>query len=346
MKNILLSFAALMIAAVASAQTDVTFDFTANEWGHATGTVSNATTELTKLSKDNVDIIFKYGTRSTLPYYNSNGPQVRVMQNNVIKVYAPEGKAVTKIVFTHGDYFNLSADGLSGDVWTGNSAAVKFTSTGSNFINKMVVTIADMTAETIIPTESDETVNIAIEDYGETDDSNLTADVNIVKGASGGASRAYVTLPYTTSTSALVSKNKWYYNTSTFTVGLRIFNETITIKTDPDKIIKEISMTLGNYNTANKINGATTTKTILQSGLEINSETVEMEIAGQTIIYNINVTLADKAITPYSPATGINNANAEADAAKANVVKKYVDGKQVVIEKNGKKYNVAGAQIK
>lgn len=46
---------------------------------------------------------------------------------------------------------------------------------------------------------------------------------------------------------------------------------------------------------------------------------------------------------PSDP-TGINTV--ATDAAKANVVKKYVDGKQVVIEKNGKKYNVAGAQIK
>lgn len=46
---------------------------------------------------------------------------------------------------------------------------------------------------------------------------------------------------------------------------------------------------------------------------------------------------------PEDP-TGINTV--ATDAAKANVVKKYVDGKQVVIEKNGKKYNVAGAQIK
>ena len=45
-----------------------------------------------------------------------------------------------------------------------------------------------------------------------------------------------------------------------------------------------------------------------------------------------------------SDPTGINTV--ATDAAKANVVKKYVDGKQVVIEKNGKKYNVAGAQIK
>lgn len=42
--------------------------------------------------------------------------------------------------------------------------------------------------------------------------------------------------------------------------------------------------------------------------------------------------------------TGINTI--ATDAAKAASVKKYIDGKQVVIEKNGKKFNVAGAQIK
>ena len=57
----------------------------------------------------------------------------------------------------------------------------------------------------------------------------------------------------------------------------------------------------------------------------------------------INAELPEKQTDP-DPSTGINTV--ATDAAKANVVKKYVDGKQVVIEKNGKKYNVAGAQIK
>ena len=65
-------------------------------------------------------------------------------------------------------------------------------------------------------------------------------------------------------------------------------------------------------------------------------------------IYTITFTPQDvtnpiPAATDADP-TGINTV--ATDAAKANVVKKYVDGKQVVIEKNGKKYNVAGAQIK
>lgn len=42
--------------------------------------------------------------------------------------------------------------------------------------------------------------------------------------------------------------------------------------------------------------------------------------------------------------TGINTV--AADAAQTGAVKKYVEGKQVVIIKNGKKYNVAGALIK
>ena len=56
--------------------------------------------------------------------------------------------------------------------------------------------------------------------------------------------------------------------------------------------------------------------------------------------YSITFTATGEPVAP----TGINTV--ATDAAKANVVKKYVDGKQVVIEKNGKKYNVAGAQIK
>ena len=58
----------------------------------------------------------------------------------------------------------------------------------------------------------------------------------------------------------------------------------------------------------------------------------------------INTELPEVPSDEPSDPTGINTV--ETDAAKANVVKKYVDGKQVVIEKNGKKYNVAGAQIK
>lgn len=50
-----------------------------------------------------------------------------------------------------------------------------------------------------------------------------------------------------------------------------------------------------------------------------------------------------KVVRPNS--TGINTVSAET-IAKANVVKKYFDGKQIVIEKAGKKYTIAGTQIK
>lgn len=43
--------------------------------------------------------------------------------------------------------------------------------------------------------------------------------------------------------------------------------------------------------------------------------------------------------------TGIKDINAEQGVAKAGI-KKYIDGKKVVIEKNGKKFNLAGTQMK
>ena len=58
----------------------------------------------------------------------------------------------------------------------------------------------------------------------------------------------------------------------------------------------------------------------------------------------INTKLPEVPSDEPSDPTGINTV--AADAAQAGAVKKYVDGKQVVIEKNGKKYNVAGALIK
>ena len=50
-----------------------------------------------------------------------------------------------------------------------------------------------------------------------------------------------------------------------------------------------------------------------------------------------------KVVRPNS--TGINTISAET-IAKATAVRKYFDGKQIVIEKAGKKYTIAGAQIK
>lgn len=56
----------------------------------------------------------------------------------------------------------------------------------------------------------------------------------------------------------------------------------------------------------------------------------------------INAELPEKA--DVDPSTGINTVATA--AAQAGAVKKYVEGKQIVIEKGGKKFNVAGAQIK
>lgn len=349
MKKLLLSFAALLCAATLSAQTEVTFDFDANEWGlpEVTDALNPSTGDIKQsIIKNDVMLVVKYGTGTTSP--RMYPAHMRLYSNNVAKIFAPEGKAITKIEFTPdgGDnYYKLSGDGLTDKTWEGNSALVTLKSTATSRLKSMVVTYSNMTSETVIPTEENESVLIDLTE-GETDNSELTADYSVTAKADGGQSRVYAVFPKTTATGALVSKNKWYYNTSTYLTALRMFNETITIKTDADKIIKNVKMTLGTYNSGNTINGTAVTKSQLTSGYEVNSEAIDFAIAGQTIIYDITVTLADKPIKPYSPPTAINNVKEEVEDVNAPVYDlsgRKAEGKNLpkgIYVKNGKKFVV------
>ena len=95
----------------------VNFDFTANEWGLPTGTtLARDKGYITvPIVKDGVSLVFKYGTASSLPYYiydpswGVDNPQVRVLKNNVMKVMAPEGKAITKITTSLTIYAPISS---------------------------------------------------------------------------------------------------------------------------------------------------------------------------------------------------------------------------------------------
>ncbi|MBR1551633.1 MAG: hypothetical protein IJ632_04860 [Muribaculaceae bacterium] len=312
MRKSLLStiLAVVAFAITASAQT-VNFDFAANEWNHPLGTSLNrAKGYITApIEKDGVSIVFKYGTATSRPYYIETGPQVRVLNKNVMKIYAPQGKAITKIAFTHGNYFNLKADGLAGDEWTGNAALVKFTGTGSSYIDAIAVTLEDMNENTAIPTEDDEVVTIDFDDptqhseFNVVENTPLTADLDLEDADEGGESRLYTHIPFTNSTSALVSKNALMYQS--YTVKLRMFNGAITFSTDGDKVIKSIEMSLGTFNSGNTLNGEPVTKAELTAGKEVNAPTAELAIAGQTIINTITVTLADKPVEPYQVPTAI-----------------------------------------
>lgn len=376
MKKILLSFAALLCAVTLSAQTEVTFDFNANEWGHGiTVQLDNATTQkgniTEEIKKDGISLVCKQSKNTTpprfyAPYSTPTVPYLRILANHVMKVFAPEGKAITKIEFVlNSGTFNLtSASGLSGQVWEGNASHVKFNSTNVNQIKKMIVTYADMTAETAIPVDSEEKVFLSLDDgliHSEFDINNseikhLDEDLVLVDGHRDSDDKIdgenLVTTTFTASPATASSKNRIQRSTrsGSFTTSVRMWDGSITIKTDPDKVIKTLKMDIGNSCYFSTVNGEAVTKAQLVEGYDVNANQAVVAIEGTqttaTIIYSLTYTLTDKPITPYSPSTGINNANAETENAKANVVKKYVDGKQVVIEKNGKKYNVAGAQIK
>ena len=387
MKKMLLSFAALMIAAVASAQTDVTFDFTANEWNHPLSSGSLLTDKALynqgnisdALSKEGIDIVFKQGARlitigtdedkgskaNTCPkYFEANSVKhIRIFNKNIMKVLAPAGKAITKIAFEmNNTTFNMTNQGegeldATNKAWTGNATLVKIKAGATNQIKTMTVTIADKTADTTTPAaEAEETVFLDFNDptihkefTGITSTTYFSEDLNIIEGIRNDDdildtdNLIRMTVPFGTAS----TKNGFYYGSGKVYLYLRTGKTTI--KCDADKIIKNIKMSFynsGSWNNDNTINGETSSYAQLTGdGWTGNSNVVELVAAGATRIKDITFVLADRPVEDTTP-TGINNANAEADAAKANVVKKYVDGKQVVIVKNGKKYNVAGAQIK
>lgn len=331
------------------------------------------------LSKEGIDIVFKQGARlitigtgedkgskaNTCPKYfdASSVKHIRIFSKNIMKVLAPAGKAITKIAFEmNNTTFNMTNQGegeldATNKVWTGNATLVKIKAGGSNQIKTMTVTIADKTADTTTPAaEAEETVfldfndpTIHIEFKDITSTTDFSEDLNIIEGVRNDNdildtdNLIRMNVPFGTAT----TKNGFYYGASKVYLYLRTGKTTI--KCDADKIIKNIKMsfyTSGSWNTGNTINGETSSYAQLTGdGWTGNSNVVELVAAGATRIKDITFVLADRPVEDTTP-TGINNANAEAENAKANIVKKYVEGKQVVIEKNGKKYNVAGAQIK
>jgi len=328
MKNYLLSsFFLTLVVALFSVNSlwaqEVTYDFSKNPWG----LTENASSDFTNLDKanikqalvtDDVTVVVKYGKGTTSPRKYTDA--LRLYSNNILKVYAPEGKAITRIVFEcQSSYFKFSEDGLTEKTWEGNATMVKFISAGgATRLTTMVVTVSDKTNDTTTPAaELEENITVDFDDNTthsefKNDDSEITADINVIdKAGSTGESRLYTLIPKTTSTSLLVSKNKWYYINSELTNTLRIFNEKIVLKTDPDKVIKSIKMSVKTWNANNKLNGETVSKADIQAGVEINANEVELEIAGQSVIYTITATIADKpAAAPAEPAklepTGFN----------------------------------------
>ena len=307
MKRILFLMTLLLTILYGRAATEVTFDFAANEWKHPLGTALDSDPgNLDELTKDDVLVVFKQAKHKDYPPRYWTGPQVRAYTNNIIRVVAPTGKAITKIEFTAAgtNYFGMTAAGgtLEGTTWTGNAAYAKFTATQTNRLTKMVVTLDDANAETNKSGDADEIVFLDFNDptihkeFDVVSTTYLTEDIVLSDGHRDsddlidGENRVTTTIPYIPDVTNSYQNYLRYFGSK---VSMYLRGGKVVFKTNSDKVFKNIKMTASVFNAT--LNGEEVTKDqITGDGWEGNSNIVEMEVTGNTNISDITFTIADK----------------------------------------------------
>ncbi|MBO5625315.1 MAG: DUF4957 domain-containing protein, partial [Prevotella sp.] len=307
MKKILFLLTLLMTMLYGRAATEVTFDFTANEWNHPLGTALEGDPgNLDDLTKDDVLVVFKQAKHKDYPPRYWSGPQIRAYTNNIIRVVAPTGKAITKIEFTAAgtSYFGLTTAGgtLEGTTWTGNAAYAKFTPTKTNRLTKMVVTLDEADEATDKTGDAEEKVFLDFNDptihkeFDVVSTTYLTEDIVLSDGHRDsddkidGENRVTTTIPYIPDVANTRQNYLRYFGSK---VSMYLRGGKVVFKTHADKIIKNIKMTASAFNAT--LNGEEVTKEqITGDGWEGNSNIVEMEVTEGTNISNITFVIADK----------------------------------------------------
>ncbi len=159
MKKFTYSFLSILMLLLAMplgalARTTVTFDFTANPWGLPTSTGSDKKGTITApITQDGV-VLTTVSNNDQNPnqLFGGNSPSLRVYNESAFTFTAPEGKVIEKIEFVlkkSGDFAATPDAGTydkSSTTWAQPKEqvnAVKFTATGTNKIEKAVLTIAD-----------------------------------------------------------------------------------------------------------------------------------------------------------------------------------------------------------
>ena len=157
MKKFTYSFLSILMLLLAMplgalARTTVTFDFAANPWGLPLS--SSNTGEVDKgaitspILQDGVTLTTTDGTNKTKMWVTNSAIDLRVYKNGGSFTFtAPEGKVIEKIEFTATDFKSTPEVGTcTSKTWVQPKEqvnAVKFTATGTNKIEKAVLTIAD-----------------------------------------------------------------------------------------------------------------------------------------------------------------------------------------------------------
>ena len=319
----------VFVAAEAPAPTGETvlFDFEANEWNHAVtvqlGDDQNAGNITEPVVKEGISLLCKQGSASALPrFYRTmaaeSKPYLRVLKGAIFKIYAPADKAIAKVEFTYnGTALNLSSDGLTDNVWEGNATYAKFKASATAQIKAFVVTLIDADGETVTPAEADETVFLDIDDglihpefmLDNSEIVYLDSDLELVDGHRDSSDKIdgenLVTTIFPASDAEASSRNRLQRSTrsSVYTTSFRIWNGTMTFKTDADKVIKSIKMDIGNNFGGKSLNGKSITKDELKDGVEVNANTAELTIEGTsaTIIYSITYVIGDKPAAAPEP---------------------------------------------
>lgn len=130
----------------------VGFDFVMNPWGYTLGYGQNETAEAgnitAPIAQDGATISFDQADASVpARMWSSNGGgQLRVYKNSTFTITAPEGKVITAIDFNTSKG-TITAEGYSGNQWTGSAESVTFTCTVNAQINTILLTLADNTDE-------------------------------------------------------------------------------------------------------------------------------------------------------------------------------------------------------
>ena len=157
MKKFTYSFLSILMLLLAMpvsmlARTTLTFDFAANPWNLPLS--SSKTGEVDKgaitspILQDGVTLTTTDGTNKTKLWVTNSAIDLRVYKNGGSFTFtAPEGKVIEKIEFTATDFKSTPEVGTcTSTTWTQPKEqvnAVKFTATGTNKIEKAVLTIAD-----------------------------------------------------------------------------------------------------------------------------------------------------------------------------------------------------------
>ena len=157
MKKITYSFLSLLMLLLAMpasmlARTTVTFDFAANPWNLPLSSSTSGEADkgaiTSPILQDGVTLTTTDGTNKTKMWVTNSAIDLRVYKNGGSFTFtAPEGKVIEKIEFTATDFKRTPEVGTcTSKTWVQPKEqvnAVKFTATGTNKIEKAVLTIAD-----------------------------------------------------------------------------------------------------------------------------------------------------------------------------------------------------------